>query len=411
MPLIDHRHHRDFLGPFALPLGRLPSNVTWVQSKADLPAPSTGVITLAAGMTYWVTGFFDLGTDRIEWSAGAQFEGIVPGAGFLYTGSSDPMLTIEVEGAQAIGMKFESSNDDVLLADGGTTDAQLLFIRCHLTNGDNGSAGTLGILNSVTEAAFLTCRFDESGDGWTVSGAAGGDIIFDTCRFGVLAGVYIDLDVSVVNRFFVSTCDIRMIGGNTFLVGDSGGANINVAGRLMDNTFSDAGTTLVGVTPCTTNWTFDGNSPRNSVRDTRAEILAANTGATTPTVITAAGVSVLVAEPLSVVESCRFTLTAPGRLTYVGAHTIECTVHAQYSLQPVTGGATRQLLTISLHKNGSGTKLVLQNATAVTSEPDLVTFVWRLSLAPNDFLEIFASNTFFTNNINVPNSQFFIQEV
>jgi hypothetical protein len=123
-------------------------------------------------------------------------------------------------------------------------------------------------------------------------------------------------------------------------------------------------------------------------------------GNTTNTVIAATNTPVLVAGTfVAGTTSSNFTSTTGGRLTYTGASNYTVGVNVSITLRPDSG--SNQTLTVHLAKNGT----VLTNAkiSRVISfgQTGNVSLNFTISLATNDYLELFVSNGTSTDDILV----------
>lgn len=119
----------------------------------------------------------------------------------------------------------------------------------------------------------------------------------------------------------------------------------------------------------------------------------------TATTIASTATPVLVAGTWTVDLSGSFTGTTAGRLTYTGSETQICRVSASLSLDPTSG--SNQHISVYVAKNGSTIAGSRQEAHISHGADMNMSVTWQLSLANNDYIELFVQNSTATNNITV----------
>lgn len=122
-------------------------------------------------------------------------------------------------------------------------------------------------------------------------------------------------------------------------------------------------------------------------------------GNSTATVIASTATPVKVAGTWTVDIGSSFTGTTGGRLTYTGAETQVCRVETSLSLDPVSGA--NQHISVYLAKNGTTIAGSRQMAHISHGAEMNMSLTWQLSLATNDYIEVFVQNGTATNNITV----------
>lgn len=122
-------------------------------------------------------------------------------------------------------------------------------------------------------------------------------------------------------------------------------------------------------------------------------------GNSTATTIASTATPVLVAGTWTVDLSGSFTGTTGGRLTYTGSETQICRVAASLSLDPTSG--SNQHISVYVAKNGSTIAGSRQEAHISHGADMNMSVTWQLSLATNDYIEVFVQNATATNNITV----------
>lgn len=122
-------------------------------------------------------------------------------------------------------------------------------------------------------------------------------------------------------------------------------------------------------------------------------------GNATATVIASTATPVLVAGTWTVDLSTNATCTTAGRITYTGTTTQVLTINAALSLDPASG--SNQNLQVYLYKNGSAIAGSRIEAKVDSGDHLAVPLVYQISMATNDYIEIYVQNSTATNNITV----------
>jgi len=136
------------------------------------------------------------------------------------------------------------------------------------------------------------------------------------------------------------------------------------------------------------------------------EIYAQSTmhGNATDTVIAVAGTAVLTAGTWVTGLLSSFTATTAGRLTYSGVPTAVVGVQASVTLKPVSG--TNKSISVYLAKNGAVVTAARITRTVSTAETGNMSLFYNISLATNDYLEIFVANDTDTIDVLVTDALF-----
>jgi hypothetical protein len=93
------------------------------------------------------------------------------------------------------------------------------------------------------------------------------------------------------------------------------------------------------------------------------------------------------------------TCTTAGRITYTGTTTQVLTINAALSLDPASG--SNQNIQVYLYKNGTSIAGSRIESKINTGEHLAVPLVYQISMATNDYIEIYVQNSTATNNITV----------
>ena len=122
-------------------------------------------------------------------------------------------------------------------------------------------------------------------------------------------------------------------------------------------------------------------------------------GNATATVIASTGVPVLVAGVWTADQTTNTTCTAAGRITYTGTTTQVLTINAALTINPVAGAA--QNIQAYLYKNGSAIAGSRIESIISIGAYMAVPLVYQVSMATNDYIEIYVQNSTATNNLTV----------
>ena len=127
-------------------------------------------------------------------------------------------------------------------------------------------------------------------------------------------------------------------------------------------------------------------------------------GNSTNTTIGTAGTAVLVAGTWAAGINSSFTLTTAGRMTYTGTTTEVVSVVASVTLLPASG--VNQTLTVYIAKDGVVIPTAEISRTVSSTESANVSLAFNLSLANNDYIELFVANETSTNDVLVTDALF-----
>lgn len=119
----------------------------------------------------------------------------------------------------------------------------------------------------------------------------------------------------------------------------------------------------------------------------------------TATVIASTATPVLVAGTWTVDLSTNATCTTAGRITYTGTTTQILTINAALSINPAAG--VNQNIQAYLYKNGAAIAGSRIESIISTGVYLAVPLVYQVSMATNDFIEIYVQNSTATNNLTV----------
>lgn len=361
-----------------------------VNDISQFPAPVGGIITLAANTTYVIGDNLNIGTFRLDASAGRI--GLTCrsniGPTLTYTGTSSMIFStggdVSVFDASIDcpnGKPFEASATVP-----GTGVFSVLFTRVLNCAG----CGDFTDLLSVT---FDTVTF------FNVTGTEGIRLfgssftllyLFKVFLQGTNAGlVAVDLGVAVSIAIEIISALVSAPGGAVGISGAAGSANLppGSIGLLRDCRFVGGITPISGITQNDIRWLLDNNT---GVADTRPDALISFVGNAIATTIGVAGTPVLLAGTWVTIGSSQFTCTAAGRITYDGEKPITEPVDIAVSIAPVSG--SNKTVAIYLAKNG--VVIASSRISAVLSNGGFqeLSVPWQVSFTKNDYVELFVAN-------------------
>jgi hypothetical protein len=369
-------------------------NMIFVNSKADFPAAVSGVITLADNVTYFITTTVDLTGDRLVAGQnttiiGGSSEncilkstGLSASTALISSAWSIPMRGITITHGTAIN--FDAT---------GNANQAIDWFGVNFTDCD-----TVGLVKSYTNFIMTDCALLNSAN-MTFDGTIG-TIGFDQCLFSGLAGqttLNFPSTLTVTRRIRVIYSSFVAFGGATAIYVDpattfSGGAESYI---LITVNFSGGATYTGGVT-------FESNTALfqncKGITNTASIGLMSFTNNATENGIATQGVFEKIegtTTPSSVNQKFSHT---NNRLTYTGGLTKEFVITASVSANSVVTNAAN--ITVRIAKNG--TTLADSESQATTSQSGRNENFFSqtiVSLAPNDFIEMFIANNTNANNL------------
>ena len=368
-----------------------------VNQKSDLPAPVSGVITLAEDTNYLLANDISLGTDRIVLLNRTS----ILGSGVLnitltYTGTGSMMSWVNAD-VQVSNLRISAASGEVF---NGTNVSEVLRFQ----NISIETCDSIGTFTSSTSTSirmtFFACLAAAS-DGITFSGTFGAFGHFSglmTVNGGSLYGLS-----TAVFVFFTADTSIAVIGAGAIgISGLTGSGNIASGGegRVINGSISGAGTPVSGISVDDSGWVFSNN---NNFQSSRTDSLLSMQGNATATTITAASSdgtnSVLAAGTWVVEKSSRMTSTTAGRVTFPGDSDERLPVIATLSIEPATGSNIS--LSVYVAINGAAVASSRRAIKVSAGTPLNITALWQLLFTSTDYIEVFVENNDNTTNILV----------
>ncbi len=378
------------------------SNLVYVYSLADLPAPVGSAILLDATKMYIFSGIVDISPNYLNLN-GAGVRGTDPG-------NDGVMSTVSGGILRSTGVSVFMENLAILPASGGTkafdladaTGAQYcnIFSGCSVVEigiPSQGAGQISGFRAITVEKCYFNCQ-----DGIKIAGNVGKFVSFLNYITGITAGSGIEFmvgltinDIDLSNNYFIFT-------GQTGVKVNEG-ANIS-NGRMTTNMFRDVGTLLSGFDSYTYGWEMLQNT---GIPNTKSFGYAYMDGNLTNTTFSGVGVYTKILGTTTLVNAKKFSASS-NRFTYIGKRTIDSRVFivigakapsnaADYTIAIAKNGAVISVPTSSLGpmSNNQGFQIVLESS---------------VSFSTNDFIEVFIKSNSGTSALVVEDMQFRVAE-
>jgi hypothetical protein len=369
-------------------------NMVFVNSKADFPEAVSGVITLENNVTYFITTTVDLTGDRLVAGQnttliGGSSEncflistGLSASTALLSSAWSIPMRNISITHGTALNLDAT-----------GNANQAIDWFGVNFTN-----CATVGLIKSYTNFIMTDCALLNSAN-MSFDGTIG-TIGFDQCLFTGLAGqttLNFPSTLTVTRRIRVIYSSFVAFGGATAIYVDpattfSAGAESYI---LITVNFSGGATYTGGVTFSSNTALFQNCK---GITNTASIGLMFFSNNATENAIATQGVFEKI-EGTTTASSVnqKFSHTN-NRLTYTGGLTKEFVITASVSANSVTTNAAN--ITVRIAKNG--TTIADSESQATTSQSGRNENFFSqtiVSLAPNDFIEMFIANNTNANSL------------
>ena len=371
-----------------------------VLEKSDLPAPVSGVISLAAGKNYVLGNNLSIGTDRIDTSAGTiswtsnntfgptlTYEG----TGTMFTGVDATFNIFDASLSAPNGQVFDYSN----VASPGTS----VFL-CESVNII--SCVKVGTFNNMASLVISGTGVFFDDNGITILGTAWR--IWRIQNFGQIstnaAGIGIDLgsasSVAIILEFIFYTNSA----GGTAISGLANNGNVpsGTVATLSSLKIGGIAASIAGITKDDIRWAFSGNS---SIPDTRPDALISIVGNTTETVISASSSdgtnAVLMAGTWTVESDSHFTADTNGRITYNGERPFTGPIDFATSILMASGGDKQVKVYLCI----DGTIVVAsgKQGTSSSTKAASITGIWQHTFENGSYCEIWLENNVDTTNV------------
>lgn len=384
------------LGGEWVPVALVDPGLVLVHEKSDLPDPVAGVITLAAGVTYYFTGDIDLTGDRLETAGVVTLLGTSSETASITStglGASVPLLTSRY----TIPVRFITFKDvgtGIYIDDNAGANAPLAvdWLGVNFLN-----VTTVGEVGTVDNFIYDTGAFLGS-QGLTFTGTVG-TAGFSNSLFqgdGSAANIIsIESTATFTRRFRIIYSSVVAFGSATG-INASTSATIPVEGYILDSVnFSGGATYTAGVA---------GDDNKSRWVECRGVLNSASISSyymnnnATATVISTIGTAVKVAGTTTGASiSQRFTNTA-NRSTYNGAIDRDFKISAVLSVE----SGNNNVIGIYIAKNGTlltESEVYLTTNAGGRAEAGIAQVITAMTL--NDYIEIWVENDTSTTDITV----------
>lgn len=355
-----------------------------INELADFPAPVAGVITLLPDTLYLLGQDVSLGTNTIKLSSNTSLRGLDSIViSLTYTGTGD-MFTIANTTNRISNLSIVCSTGRIL---NFTDNTGSIFRMTDCTV----AAARFGLLNGVAPGS--SARFSSVSGAFSVSGLTltgqWRTLQYETSAITQNAGAFLDLGTATFEAVIVGPILINVASGAEFLSGLTNSGNIVAGGtgQVTQTLSSGAGALLVGISVDDALWRFALN---DDIQDTRSDALLSMQSNATNTVIASSGTYVLVAGTWVDSGKSQFSVTAAGRMTYLGGNDARLPVDFSCSAAPISGNAKTIGLQVAL--NGVLIPGSMRTGTTDSGKPVSITNIWQITMSTNDFVEIFVAN-------------------
>lgn len=369
-------------------------NMIFVNAKSDFPTAVSGVITLAANVTYFITTTVDLTGDRL---VGSQNTTIIGGSSencFLISTGLDANTAL-ISSAWSIPMRSLSITHGTALNLDATGNANqaIDWFGVNFTN-----CATVGLVKSYSNFIMTDCALLSSAN-MTFDGTMG-TVGFDQCLFSGIAGQTIlnfPSTLTITRRIRVIYSSFVAFGGATAL-NVSTSAVIPVESYILITVnFSGGATYVAGVQHDDNKSLFQNCKGISNTAEVGQMYFINN--ATQNAIATQAVFEKIEGTTTASAQNEKFSHTN-NRLTYTGGITREFVITASCSAQAVQTNATT--ITVRIAKNGvTIAESESQATTSATGRNENFYCQALVELAQNDFIELFIANQTNANSLLV----------
>lgn len=378
------------------------SNLVYVYSLADLPAPVGAAILLDATKMYIFSGFVDISPNYLNLN-GAGMRGNDPGKdGVMSTVSGGVLrstgVSVFIENLAVIPASGSTKAYD--FADASGTKFCNLFSGCSVVEIGIPSLGVgqvSGFKAITTTKNYWNCK-----DGIKITGLVGkfasslNYITGISAGSGIefLAGLTID-DIDLSNNYFI-------FNGQTGVKVNAGSSISN--GRMTTNMFRGVTTLLSGFDSYTFGWEMQQNT---GIPNTRSFAFSYMDGNPTATTFSAQGVYTKILGTTTTVKAQKFS-ASNNRFTYIGKRNITSRVFAVIGAKS-PGNSTDYSIVIA--KNGIVIAAPSASIGPLSNNQGFqIVLETEVDLSTNDYIEVFIKSNSGTIPLTVSDLQFRVVE-
>jgi len=369
-------------------------NMIFVNAKSDFPAAVSGVITLAANVTYFITTTVDLTGDRL---VGSQNTTIIGGSSencFLKSTGLDANTAL-ISSNWSLPMRSLSITHGTALNLDATGNANqaIDWFGVNFTN-----CATVGLVKSYSNFIMTDCALLSSAN-MTFDGTMG-TVGFDQCLFSGIAGqttLNFPSTLTITRRIRVIYSSFVAFGGATAINVDVNAVIPVESYILITVNFSGGAIYVAGVQHDDNKALFQNCKGISNTAEVGQMFFTNN--ATQNAIATQAVFEKIEGTTTASSQTEKFSHTN-NRLTYTGGITREFVVTASCSAQAVQTNATT--ITVRIAKNGvTIAESESQATTSATGRNENFYCQALVELAQNDYIELFIANQTNANSLLV----------
>jgi hypothetical protein len=390
-----------YTGTKWVPVSGISGGVVFVSSKADLPTPSAGVITLADGVTYFFTTTVDLTGDRLVCGVNTT---IIGGSSENCRIKSTGLVSALITSVYSLPMRNITIEASLALnLDGDATTTAIDWFGVNFTD-----CAVVGTIKDYTNVIISDSAFLNSG-GLTFDGTIGTIGINNTlinCNASNTA-LILPATLTITRRFRIIYSSFVILSGETG-INVNASATIPTESYILDTVnFSGGGTYLTGV-----NHTSNDALFFNCVGITNTAVNGQlyMQGNATATVVSATNTFYkILGTTTPSVDNSKFT-HSNNRLT------CDAVISRKYLIQCFLSFSSGNSnicefgfydSTLSAIRTPSRTK----STANASGRAENIGFGCVVTMVAGDYIEIHASNTSSVTNITVDNLNFIITEI
>ncbi|NEV92636.1 hypothetical protein G3567_00560 [Psychroflexus sp. YR1-1] len=385
--------------PYSFPVN---SNLVYVYSLSDLPAPVSGGITLDETKMYVFSGSVDIGSNYINMN-GAGLRGTDPQKDEVVSSVNGAILRSTDKSVYIKELTVAPNSASTQAYDFSDTTG---FNFCNIFSGSSvrEKVTSLGVGQvSGFSAVTIIQNFWNVTDGLKVTGDMGKFTSAYNFIVGITSGSGIEFESGAV----IDDIDLS----NNYLI-YSGQTGINIVsgssidrGRATANVFRGVGTPLAGIDESEQGWWFSQNT---NIPDTRPVGFIYFNNNTTSTTFTNTTDFVKIKGATTVKTAQKFSSNADNQMTYIGRRPITGLIDIVINAISPSNGAG---YVISLAKNGTVLNDITSTITALSNNRGFqMVLKQETDLVTGDYLEVFIRSTGSTDPLDVIGLQFNVSD-
>ena len=360
-----------------------------VKSLSDFPAPSGGLITLAAGTTYVIDGPIDIGVNELVAASGTKLLGkYAANDQIIHTSAGACIKGEDVTfSCESVGF-VNASGTGIIFTEDADPDIFLNVLNCGFFGCNEGVQVNGGNTSVIFNTLFSNCTTGITCTDFNKVLIAQNAFLGNSAgnRINFTSGSYVDADITQ-NKFQGDSGTMINVADATDLTGQ---------GTIINNRFRGTATPISGVSATTTLWSLSLN---DGIPNTRITGYMRFTGNSTETTINTINVWEKIDIATTANSLAGFSHTSPNRLTYTRGLTRQININASIDAEV---GTVNQLVEVAIFKNGTivadTAREIELNTSGVSKSITILSFV---ELAQNDFIELYIRNRSGTANITV----------